>query len=73
MVWKPKNDYTPIVVVFKRKWASSKPRLKVFTNLRSVDPILEDLKGKYIPAEAEILELGVGSYFIDEYKRKHKI
>lgn len=73
MVWKPKNDYTPIVVVFKRKWASSKPRLKVFTNLRSADQILEDVKGKYVPAEAEILELGVGSYFIEKYKKKHNI
>ena len=50
-----KRKYTPIVVVYKRKWGNQK-RMKVFTELRSVDKILEDVKGKFIPATAEILE-----------------
>ena len=67
-----KRKYTPIVVVYKRKWGNQK-RMKVFTDLRSVDKILEDVKGKFIPATAEILEVGVGSYFIDKYKKKHQL
>jgi hypothetical protein len=67
-----KRKYQPIVVVYKRKWGNQK-RMKVFTDLRSVDSILEDVKGKFIPATAEILELGVGSYFIDKYKKKHEL
>tara|TARA_B100001778_G_C18571415_1_gene622784 strand:+ start:612 stop:818 length:207 start_codon:yes stop_codon:yes gene_type:complete len=61
-----------IVVVYKRKWGSQK-RIKVFTNFRNPDPILEDHKGKYIPATAEILDIGVGQDFIELYKKKHKI
>jgi len=71
--WIPKNDYTPIVVVYKRKWANSKPKIKVFTNLRTPDPIASDLKGKYIPAACEILEIGVGSSFTEKYSKKYKI
>ena len=71
--WVPKNDYTPIVVVYKRKWTNSKPQMKIFTNFKNPDPIIEDIKGKYIPATAEILEIGVGSYFIDKYKNKHQL
>ena len=67
-----KRKYTPIVVVYKRKWGNQK-RMKVFTDLRSVDKILEDVKGKFIAATAEILEVGVGSYFIEKYKKKHQL
>ena len=61
-----------IVVVYQRKWGSQR-RIKVFNNLRNPDPILEDHKGKYIPATAEILDIGVGKDFIELYKKKHKI
>ena len=71
--WTPKNDYTPIVVVYKRKWANSKPKIKIFTNLRTPDPLISDFKGKYIPAACEILEIGVGSYFNEKYSKKYKI
>jgi hypothetical protein len=47
--------------------------MKIFTNFRNPDPILEDVKGKYIPATAEILDIGVGGSFINLYKKKHKI
>ena len=47
-----------IVVVYKHKWGSKK-KMKIFTNFRNPDPILEDVKGKYIPATAEILDIGV--------------
>ena len=40
----PKKKYPPIVVVFKRQWSKSKPRIKIFKDLRSVDLILEDKK-----------------------------
>jgi len=61
-----------IVVVYKHKYALKK-RMKIFTNFRNPDPILEDVKGKYIPATAEILDIGVGGSFIEIYKKKHKI
>jgi len=65
--------YRPtIVVIYKRKWGNQK-RIKIFTDLMSVDTILEDYKGKHIPATAEILDIGVGSDFIELYKKKHKI
>ena len=67
-----KRKYQPIVVVYKRKWGNQK-RMKIFTNFKNPDPIIEDIKGKYIPATAEILEIGVGSYFIDKYKNKHQL
>ena len=67
-----KRKYTPIVVVYKRKWGNQK-RMKVFTDLRSVDKILEDVKGKYIPATAEILDVGVGEYFVYKYTKKHQL
>ena len=69
----PKNDYTPIVVVYKRQWTNSKPKMKVFTNFKNPDPIIEDIKGKYIPAAASILEIGVGASFKESYKKKYKI
>ena len=69
----PKKNYPPIVVVFKRQWSRSKPRIKIFNNLKSVDLILEDIKGKYIPAEADILEVGVGGVFEKDYRKKYKL
>ena len=69
----PKKNYPPIVVVFKRQWSRSKPRIKIFKNLKSVDLILEDIKGKYIPAEADILEVGVGGVFEKDYRKKYKL
>tara|TARA_B100001564_G_C20591312_1_gene647950 strand:- start:399 stop:623 length:225 start_codon:yes stop_codon:yes gene_type:complete len=71
--WVPKNDYTPIVVVYKRKWTNSKPQMKIFTNFKNPDPIIEDIKGKHIPAAAAILEIGVGESFKESYKKKYKI
>ena len=67
-----KRKYTPIVVVYKRKWGNQK-RMKVFTELRSVDKILEDVKGKFIPATAEILDIGAGEYFVYKYTKKHQL
>ena len=51
-----KRKYQPIVVVYKRKWGNQK-RMKVFTDLRSVDSILEDVKGKFIEIEQAGQEL----------------
>ena len=34
-----KKNYPPIVLVFKRQWSKSKPRIKIFNNLKSVDLI----------------------------------
>ena len=32
----PKKKYPPIVVVFKRQWSRSKPRIKIFKNLNQL-------------------------------------
>ena len=69
----PKKNYPPIVVVFKRQWSKSKPRIKIIKYLKSVDLILEDIIGKYIPAEADILEVGVGVIFEKDYRKKYKL
>ena len=63
---------TPIAVVYTIP-RGRKPRLKVFTDLRTPDPIIAPKSKKYLPAGSEILEIGVGSSFEEIYKKKYKI
>jgi len=64
-------ERTPIAVVYKKK-SGSKYWLKVFTDLRCPDPLITN-KSKKLPEGEEIIEIGVGSGFIELYKKKHKI
>ena len=70
MTYIPKEQI-PIAVTYKKP-NGRKVWLKVFTDLRYVDPILAE-RSKKIPAGMEILDVGVGKAFIDIYKKKYKI
>ena len=67
------NGQMPIVVVHKGPRKNSKIKLEIFENTR-VDDIISSTKRKpLIPKENEILDLGVGSSFIEKYKHKYKL
>lgn len=67
----PKNDYTPIAVVYKKK-SGSRYWLKVFTDLRCPDPLLGNRTSK-LPYGCEIIEIGHGKSFEKKYKKKYSI
>jgi len=67
------NATLPVVVVHKGPRKNSKIKLEVFENIR-VDDIISSAKRKpLIPNENEILEMGVGTSFIERYKKKYKL
>lgn len=68
------NALLPVVVVYKIKIKKKETyHIMVYHNIR-VDDILATNKRKpYIPNEAEILEVGVGSSFEEKYKKKYKL
>jgi hypothetical protein len=61
-----------VTIVFKTSTRSnSKTKMKTFTN-KCIDDILEkSLPG--VPDTAIILELGLGTGFADQWKRKYKL
>lgn len=65
-------EQIPIAVVYTVP-RGKKPRLKVFTDLRTPDPIIAPRAKKYLPEGSEILEIGVGSAFEARYKKKYGI
>ena len=76
---KPKIDQRlyhkncPTVVVFKTSNRSNaKTKIKVWRN-ENIDWIITQDKLAGVPSNAEILELGVGTSFIEEYKSKYKL
>lgn len=60
----------PVVVIYQKR---KKKYLKVFEN-KKLDDIL-NISGRklLIPLEYEILEIGVGEKFLEEYRRKYKL
>lgn len=66
------REYTPISVVYKLPNAR-KLRLKTFTELSCPDPLLGVKTSKYLPLGTEIVDLGVGKRFHNEYKKKYKL
>lgn len=60
-----------IVVVYKKKWGS-KHWMKIFKDLRSVDPLIST-RSKHLPPGSEIVQLGVGESFEKTWKKKYKI
>lgn len=63
----------PVVMVFKSSNRSNaNVKMKVWSNT-NIDYIisLEDIPG--VPAKAEILELAVGSKFVEQFKEKYNI
>ena len=63
-------EYTPIVVAFKKK-TGTKVWIKTFTNLRTPDPLITN-RSKLLPEGSEIVDLGVGSYFEEKYRKKYQ-
>lgn len=62
----------PIVVVFKSSNRSNATtKLKVIRN-KNIDQVNEE-KIAGIPDKAVVIELGVGEYFIDQWKRKYNL
>ncbi len=63
----------PVVMVFKTSNRSNaKTKIKVWNN-ENVDYINSAKKLPGVPEKAEILELGVGSSFINYYKEKYNL
>ena len=62
----------PIVVVFKSSNRSNATtKMKVVRN-KNIDQVNEE-KIAGIPDKAVVIELGVGEYFIDQWKRKYNL
>ena len=67
------NRISPVVVVHKKPRKNGKIFIEVFEHVR-VDDIISTTKRKpYVPYEHEILEIGVGIYFLEKYKKKYKL
>ena len=63
----------PVVMVFRTSNRSNaKTKMKVWRN-ENIDWIITQDKLAGVPSNAEILELGVGASFIEEYKSKYKL
>jgi len=63
----------PIVCVYKGPRKNSKIHIEVFNNIL-VDDIISTTKRKpLIPKDSQILELGVGTAFLEKYKKKYKL
>ena len=70
---RPAINMPPVVVVWKAsKHGRSKPKMKVFKT-KHVDDIIGTKKVHGIPENALILDVGVGSGFVERYKKKHKL
>lgn len=64
-------EHVPIAVVYT-KGAGFKKYLKVFNDLRCVDPVIAP-RSKKLPSNANIVDIGVGSCFEEKYKKKYKL
>ena len=63
----------PVVMVFKTSNRSNaKTKIKVWKN-ENVDYILTAKKLPGVPEKAEILDIGIGSSFIEEYSKKYNL
>ena len=67
------NRVPDIVVVHKTPRKNGKVFLQVFSNTRVDDIIVTTKRKPLVPAENEILEIGVGISFVEKYKKKYKL
>ena len=68
---RPTQSIAPVVVVWKAsRHGRSKPKIKIFKT-KHVDDIIEG-KVAGIPKNAIYLDIGVGTSFIETYKKKYK-
>lgn len=66
------NQQLPIVVIYKKR-KYGKVYLEVFNNTRLDDIIDANKRKPPIPHNYEILDIGVGSSFVERYKKKYKL
>lgn len=64
-------EQVPIAVTYT-KGAGRKVYMKVFTDLKYVDPIISPRSNK-LPNNAVILDIGQGTSFVEKYKSKYKL
>lgn len=63
-----------VVVVYRKSRTAKKKYMKVFENEDTPDRIINlNARKPLIPNEYIIEEIGVGSSFIEYYKKQHKI
>lgn len=63
-----------VVVVYRKSKSAKKKYMKVFENEDTPDRIINlNARKPLIPNEYIIDEIGVGSSFIEYYKKQHKI
>jgi hypothetical protein len=62
------KEQIPIAVVYQVK---NKVFVKEFKDLRSPDPLITNRSTK-LPPNSEILQIGVGSNFYQQYIKKYK-
>jgi hypothetical protein len=69
-----KESYTPqpVVMVFKLNRKNAKPKMKIWNNT-NIDYINSCEKLAGVPNDADIMELSVGTKFINEYKSKYNL
>lgn len=70
MAYIRKNDYTPIIVAFKKKYGK-KVYVQTFTDQRTPDRINNN-RSNVLPKDCEVLDIGVGKGFIETYKKKYE-
>ena len=64
------RQYVPITVAYRRKYAKN-VTVKQFTNVRCPDKLLTT-RTNLLPKDCEILDIGWGKRFYQEYKNKYK-
>lgn len=64
-----KTNYLPIAVAIRL--ASGEIEIREFTDVRSPDKLISN-RTNLLPKDCEILEIGVGSLFLEKYKTKYK-
>jgi len=70
MAYVNKTKYTPIAVAYTKGKYGKKVYVEQWTNQRCPDK-LNSVRTKLLPKDCEILEMGVGSKFYNQYKKKY--
>jgi len=63
-----------VVVVYRKNESSKKKYMKIFPNEQNPDAIInEKTRSPLIPHDYVIDEIGVGTSFIEKYKKQYRI
>lgn len=69
---RPTKNIPPVVVVYK-KTAKGKLYLKIFEGIHSDDLLNSRKRNPLLPSNYEMVAVGVGSSFIESFKKEYKI